>query len=89
VSCLFFDSHKFGLFRRVGRVQEFRHDEAELLELDGLRHVRVEAGFDALRVHVAEDVGGKRDYWDTAVSVFLFPTADFFAGLVAVFIRHM
>lgn len=71
------------------RVQKFRHDKRELLEFDRLRHIRVEAGFHAFSVDVAQYIGRESDDGMATVSVLLFPASDLFAGLVAVFVRHV
>lgn len=81
--------HKFGRLGRVGWVQKSCHDERELLELYRLRHVRVESCFHALGVDVAEYVRREGDDGVAAVAVFLFPSSDFFASLIAVFVWHM
>lgn len=84
-----FPSHEFWGFRRIGWVQKLRHDEGELLELDRFRNVRVEASFHALLVNIAEDVCRERDDRMTTVSILLFPSPNFLAGLVAILVRHM
>lgn len=84
--------HKFGpAFISVAgrRVEELDHDEAELLEVDGLGDVAVEAGLDALRVDVAENVGGEGDYGHVWVAVRALPPPDLLARLVAVFVGHV
>lgn len=74
---------------RIGRVHERHEHGAELFEVDGLGEVAVEAGVDALLVDVAEDVGGERDDGLVGLLGFLFPAAQLFAGLVAVFVGHV
>ena len=86
---LFLHLHKFWGFRRIGRIYEFGHDEREFLESNWLRDVRVEASLDALCVDIAKNVGGKSDDRVPAMPVLLFPTSDLFAGLIAIFVRHV
>jgi hypothetical protein len=86
---LFLQLHKFWGFRRIGRIYEFGHDEREFLESDWLRDVGIEASLDALCVDIAENVGGKSNDRVPAVPVFLLPTSDLFAGLIAIFVRHV
>ena len=81
--------HKFRRLGFIRWVQEFGHDQGEFFECDRFRDVRVEACVYALGVYVAQHVGRESDNGVSLVSVFLFPSADLFAGLVAVFVRHM
>ena len=74
---------------RIVGIEEVDHDGFELLELDGLGDVRVEADFGALGVDVAEDVGRQSDHGSRWIRVLPFPFADFAAGLVAVFVGHV
>lgn len=87
--CLFLRFHEFGGFGWVSWVQEFRHDDGELFELNGLRHIRIEARFRAFGINVAENVRGKGNDGNTSVSVLLLPFSYLFACLVAVFVRHV
>lgn len=84
-----FRFHEFGRFGGVSRIQELCHHERELFELNRLCDVRVEAGPDALFVDVAKDVRRKSNDRVATVPVFLFPSPNFLAGLVTIFIWHM
>ena len=82
-------AHESMRLRGIGRIHERHKHCAELLEIDGLGEVAVEAGVDALLVDVAQDVGGERDDWLVGLLGTLFPSAQLFARLVAVFVRHV
>lgn len=81
--------HKLRRLRLVRRIQKLGHDERKLLEFYRLRNIRVEAGVDALCVDVPEDICRKCNDGVSSVSVFLFPSTDLLAGLVAVFVGHV
>lgn len=75
--------------RRVRRVHKRHEHSAQLFEIHRLGEVAVEAGVDALLVDVAEDVGGERDDGLVRLLGALFPSAQLFARLVAVFVGHV
>ena len=74
---------------RIRGIEQIDHDALELLELDRLRDVGIEADVGALGVYVAEHVGRQRDHGDGPVRVGALPYADLATGLVAVFVGHV
>lgn len=76
-------------FARVGRVHERHEHRAELLEVDGLGDVAIEARLDALMVDVTEDVGRESDDGLVLFLIAFLPTSDLLARLVAVLIWHV
>ena len=53
-----FHLHQLKRFTRIRRVHKRHQDGTQLLEIDRLRHVRVEARVNTLLVDIAQDVGG-------------------------------
>jgi hypothetical protein len=49
--------HKLVRLARITGIHKSHQHGAKLLEVHRFRHVRIEASFDALLVHVAQDVG--------------------------------
>ena len=49
----------------------------------------VEARFDALLVHIAEDVGRECDDGEVRELLLTLPSADVFARLISIFVRHV
>jgi len=49
----------------------------------------VEARFDALLVHIAEDVGRECDDGQVRTLLLTFPRTDIFARLISIFVRHV
>lgn len=88
--CLGFSRfHEFRWLRGIRGIHKLRHDERELFEGDRFRNVRVEAGFDALRVYITENIGRESNDRMAAVAMLLLPASDLFAGLIAIFIWHV
>lgn len=82
-------THECMRLRRIRRVHKRHEHSAELLEIDGLGEVTVEAGVDALLVDVAEDVCREGDDGLVGLLGAFFPPAQLLAGLVAVFVGHV
>lgn len=80
--------HKLDWLGRILGVEIRRHDVAQLLELDRLGEIRVEAGLFAFLPHVIEDVRGERDDGNVRIVVPLLPCSDVHACLITVFIGH-
>jgi hypothetical protein len=76
-------------FLRIRRVHERHEHGTELLEVDRLGEVAVETRFHAFLVDVAEDVCRERDDGLVGLLGAFLPAAEFFARLVAVFVRHV
>lgn len=76
-------------FGWIGRIEEAGHDCRQLLEVDWFGDVGVEARLNAFRVYVAENVGREGDDREMLEFVLALPLADVFAGLIAIFIRHV
>ena len=75
--------------RRARRIQQPTHRLAQILKVNRLGDVVVEAGLQALVEDVGHDVGGEGDDGHARVGVGGFPGADLAAGLVAVFAGHV
>lgn len=82
-------AHESVWLSRIGRVHESHEHGAELLKIDRLGEVAVETRIDTFLVDVAEDVGRKGDDGLMGLLDAFLPAADFFACLVAVFVRHV
>jgi hypothetical protein len=74
---------------RIRRVHKRHEHGAKLLEIDRLGKVAVETGLDAFLVDVAKDVGREGNDGLVLLLGALFPAAEFFTCLVAVFVGHV
>jgi hypothetical protein len=70
-------------------IQEFDKLYTQLLKIHRLSYIRIKPGFDAFSIDIAENIGGKGDYWEVFILVFALPFAYVLAGLVAIFVGHV
>lgn len=82
-------AHESMRFARIRRVHECHEYSAELLEVDGLGDVAIEACVDALLVNVAKNVGGESDDRLVLFLVALLPSSNLLARLIAVLVWHV
>lgn len=74
--------------------KKLRQRPAEINKVDRLRDIIIKPGLDTLVLHIRHDVGrqsddGQRGALGTEAAALCLPGADFAAGLVAVFARHV